>query len=69
MGIKFMDGYHGGKRAGAGRPKLGVRRSTGVTLPGQWWEQVDKLLDDESIKLAEYLRDLVVRDLLLKNKI
>jgi hypothetical protein len=69
MGLKIMNQFHGGKRQGAGRPSLGERRSTGIVLPPDQWQKVDELLTEECMKMAEYLRDLVVRDLVQRRKI
>ncbi|MCC6798292.1 MAG: hypothetical protein IT366_24475 [Candidatus Hydrogenedentes bacterium] len=49
---------HGGKRQGAGRPRIGEEpsRKHSVTLPGEWWDYAQSL-DVEQGSISAGIRE------------
>lgn len=46
-----------------GRPSKGDRRSVALTVPSETWKTIDLYLTACSIPMADYLRELVIRDI------
>lgn len=65
---KFMKEYQerinkvenrGGKREGAGRKSIGVKKPVSITLPQEDWDEIDNLIKAGEFKsYAEYFRSL-----------
>lgn len=51
----------GGKRAGAGRKSLGVKKPVSITLPDEVWNEIDNLIQNGDYKsYADYFRSLAI---------
>lgn len=49
----------GGKREGAGRKRIGKSKQIVLTLPDEAWEALERKLNREGKKQAEFIRELV----------
>lgn len=48
---------HGGRRKGAGRKTIGIRKPVSINLPAEIWERIDDLIKISDIKTySEYFR-------------
>jgi hypothetical protein len=49
--------FRGGKRAGAGRKKMGVSKKVTITLPEVEWEEISEMIKNgHASSLSEYFR-------------
>ncbi|MNN54012.1 hypothetical protein D3C81_1688020 [compost metagenome] len=58
---KINSEHRGGRREGAGRKSLGVKKPVSITLPEDTWNEIDNLIQSEKFKsYADYFRSLVL---------
>lgn len=59
--IEIKSEQRGGRREGAGRKSLGVKKPVSITLPEDVWIEIDNLIQNEKFKsYADYFRSLVL---------
>lgn len=51
---------HGGRRNNAGRKRIGETKRISLTLPNEYWNEIDK---KDINSLAEYIRFLIIADI------
>lgn len=55
-----MQNFRGGKREGAGRPRIGETKQVKLTLPAETWEWIESCVDNEhASSRSEFLRDII----------
>lgn len=60
-GEQMQISIRGGRRAGAGRKSLGVKKPVSITLPEQVWNEIDNLIQNEKYRsYADYFRSLIL---------
>ncbi|MNC38877.1 hypothetical protein D3C75_875080 [compost metagenome] len=50
---------HGGARAGAGRKPMGVTRKISLTLPEEYWDEIDRCCGKGDYSVSEVLRSII----------
>lgn len=59
---KLSDGLtsnKGGARKGAGRKPIGLTRKISLTLPQQYWEEIDRCCQKGDYSVSEILRSII----------
>jgi len=59
--LNFYDkgNSHGGKRNGAGRGSIGIKKGMSLILEQDEWLLVQKMLDEQGVTLAHFVRECV----------
>jgi hypothetical protein len=49
----------GGARTGAGRKPIGITRKISLTLPEEYWEEIDRCCGKGNYSVSEVLRSII----------
>ncbi|PRX73018.1 ribbon-helix-helix CopG family protein [Cohnella sp. SGD-V74] len=55
----LLAGRRGGARNGAGRKPIGITRKISLTLPQEYWEEIDRCCRKGDYSISEVLRALI----------
>lgn len=60
-GEQIQISIRGGRRAGAGRKSIGLKKPVSITLPEEVWNEIDSLIQGEKYRsYADYFRSLIL---------
>lgn len=60
---EYLNSKRGGKRTGAGRKSLGIKKSVTLSLPEEIWNEIDVLIQSGSYKSCpDYIRSLILQN-------
>lgn len=59
---------HGGKREGAGRPKLGTTKKVSLTLNDETWGRIKHISESKDISQSQAIRELIEEDYKVSQK-